>query len=41
MVGTIRATHSSNSPKVRLVRVLNKLGVVGIVAYTLVKIIGI
>lgn len=34
MVGTIRATHSSNSTKVRLVRVLNKLGVVGIVAYT-------
>jgi hypothetical protein len=52
MVGTIRATNSSNSFKVKLVRVLNKLGVVGIMAntsytstfglaYTLFKIIGI
>jgi hypothetical protein len=52
MVGTIRATNSSNSPKVKLVRVLNKLGVMGTVAktsytstfglaYTLFKIIGI
>ncbi len=32
---------SSNSPKVKLVRVLNKLGVLGSVANTLFKIIGI